>query len=335
MKVSQIVITVVVVAASGLAVFLLLRSHRPAAEASESEAPAPIVSVQVGALKSMTLHSYVTGYGTVEPAQATADEPAADAPVAAPVAGVIARVKVAVGAHVAKGQVLAELDSAGTTFTYAEQEVARQKELYAQHNTSLRSLQGAEMQLALLRVTAPLAGTVVRLNVKPGAAVDPTIVVAEIVDLDRLVVKTTIPVSQAGELALGQATQVRTQPAVTATLSFISPTVSTNDDTVVAWSAMPAGSGLRPGQFVPLRIVTAVLTNCLAAPEESVVTDIHGKSTIALVKGEEAIQTPVQTGPRENGWVEVNAPGLKAGDAVVTVGAYGLPQKTKIQVVNP
>jgi hypothetical protein len=44
---------------------------------------------------------------------------------------------------------------------------------------------------------------------------------------------------------------------------------------------------------------------------------------------------PVQTGFRENGWVEVAGEGLKEGDAVVTVGAYGLPAKTKIQVANP
>jgi multidrug efflux pump subunit AcrA (membrane-fusion protein) len=77
-----------------------------------------------------------------------------------------------------------------------------------------------------------------------------------------------------------------------------------------------------------------VRTNSLAAPAESVVTDESGKSVIALVKGDEAMQTPVQIGLRENGWVEIEAPGLKAGDTVVTVGAYGLPEKTKISVQN-
>jgi hypothetical protein len=33
--------------------------------------------------------------------------------------------------------------------------------------------------------------------------------------------------------------------------------------------------------------------------------------------------------------VEVSAPGLKEGDQVVTVGAYGLPDKTQIKIVNP
>ncbi len=335
MKPKQIIISLIVVLGGGAAVFAIFRSHRTTATPAEEEAPPPLVSVQLGALKRMTLHSYVSGYGTVGPAPATANEPAADAPLAAPVAGVVTRVNVVAGQHVEKGDVLVEVNSGGMTLAYAEQEVARQKELYAQHNTSLRNVQSAKAQLALLRITAPLSGTATRVNVKPGAAVDLATVVAQVIDLNRLVVRSGIPAAQAGELKLGQEMQVLSQPAVTATLSFIGPAVDTNNGTVLAWAALPASSGLRPGQFVALRIVTAVHTNCLAAPEESVVTDIHGHSVIALVKGDEAMQTPVQTGARENGWVEVEGAGLKEGDSVVTLGAYGLPEKTKIRVVSP
>ena len=196
-------------------------------------------------------------------------------------------------------------------------------------------MQDAEAQLASLQVVAPLSGTVVRLNVKPGEAVDVNTVVAEVMDLNRLAVSDRHSAAQAGELKTGEEVQVLTEPPVTAALSFVSPAVDTNSGTVRVWAALPADSGLRPGQFVPLRIVTAVHTNCLAAPEESVVTDENGNSVIALVNGDEAMQTPVQTGFRENGWVEIEGNGLKAGDTVVTVGAYGLPEKTQIQVVNP
>jgi multidrug efflux pump subunit AcrA (membrane-fusion protein) len=53
------------------------------------------------------------------------------------------------------------------------------------------------------------------------------------------------------------------------------------------------------------------------------------------VAGNQATQIPVKTGLREGGLVEVEGAGLKEGDTVVTVGAYGLPEKTKIHVVNP
>jgi multidrug efflux pump subunit AcrA (membrane-fusion protein) len=45
-------------------------------------------------------------------------------------------------------------------------------------------------------------------------------------------------------------------------------------------------------------------------------------------------QISVKIGLSENGWIEVESPELKEGDSVVTVGAYGLPEKTKIRVEN-
>ena len=226
------------------------------------------------------------------------------------------------------------LNSGTATAEYAKEELERQKKLYADHNTSLKALQDAVSQVTSLRVVSPLSGTVVRVNVKPGAAVDTSTIVAEVMDLNRLMVKTDIPESDANELKTGESVQVQCSPPVTATLFFVNPAVNMNSGTVEAWVALPSGSHLRPGQFVPFEIVTAVHTNCLAAPQESVVTDENGNSVISLVQGDQAIRTPVKIGFHENGWTEVEGHALKAGDTVVTVGAYGLPEKTQIKVVN-
>ena len=302
--------------------------------AAGDEATSTIVSVQTGALKLATLHHYVQGYGMVEPTPATAEQPAAGAQLSAPSAGVVAKVSVIEGQHVEKGDVLMVLNSSTATAESAEQEVARQKQLFAQQNTSLKNLQAAEAQLALLRVTAPLAGTVARVNVRPGQAVDSTTVVAELMDLNRLAVSAEIQAAEATDLKFGDPVEVLTTPPVATKLLFVSPNVDKSNGTVLVRASLPPNSGLRPGQFVSLRIVTAVHADCLAAPAESVVADESGQSVVALVKGDESKQLPVQTGLRENGWVEVAAPELKAGDTVVTVGAYGLPAKTKIRFQN-
>jgi membrane fusion protein (multidrug efflux system) len=319
---------------AGLGVFAFIKSHGEPPAANDNETIPTIVTVQTGALKLATLHGYVQGYGAVEPAPATSAAPAADAVLSAPVPGVVTKVAIVEGQQVKKGDVLMELNSGTTTFENAAQQVERQKTLYAQQNTSLKNLQEAEAQLALLQVTAPLSGTALRVNVKPGQAVDLNMVVAEVMDLNRLAVRAEIPATEAVALQPGNPVEVLTEPPVMTELSFVSPNVDTNNDTVLARALLPARSGLRPGQFVQLRIVTAVRTNCLAAPGESVVTDKFGKSVIALVNGDEATQTAVQTGLRENGWIEIQAPGLKAGASVVTVGAYGLPEKTKIRVLS-
>jgi len=335
MKTKQIVVGLIVVVGVGAGAFAFIWwRHQPKKAAADEDNVEPTVSVQVGAIQSMTLHRYLTAYGTVEPAPATASGSAAVAHLAATVGGVVSRINVVEGQRVAKGDVLMELNSPGLTLKYAEEELARQKKLYAEQNTSLRNLQNAEAQLAVLRVVTPLSGVVTHVNVTPGAAVDVNTVVAEIVDLSRLTVRAEIPASDAAELKPGQATQTLTDPPVAGTLSFVSSTVDTNNGTVLARAELPAESGLRAGQFVPLRVETGSHSNCLAAPAESVVTDIAGHSVISLINGDEARQTPVKTGYREDGWVEVESAGLKAGDSVITVGAYGLPDKTKIEVAK-
>jgi len=337
MKRISTLITFMVATGFSLGAWAFVKSHDVATAAEEytDDNTATVVSVQVGELERMTLHRYVTGYGTVGPAPASVDNPAADAPLAAPVAGVVAKVNIIAGQQVKQGDVLLELNSGAMTFELAKQELERQKKLYEQHNASLKALQDAKAQLDSLRVTAPLPGTVTRLNVKPGQAVDASMIVAEVMDLKRLAVSANIPAAEANQLKVGESMQVLTDPAVNTTLSFVSPTVDANNDTVLIRADLPADSGLRSGQFVSLRIVAGVHTNCLTAPEESVVTDINGQSTISLVHGDEATQASVQTGFNENGRVEVSGTGLAAGDSVVTVGAYGLPEKTKVQIINP
>ena len=338
MKSKSTIIGIIVALCAGVSIFLFVRSRHAAATpaADDEENPPPVISVQVGTLKRATLHHYIEGYGSVEPAPAAPDQPAAGAALAASSAGVVARVDVVEGQAVKKGDLVMELNAGAVTLEYAQQEVARQQKLYEQHNTSLKALQDAEAQIAALRVLAPLSGTVTRLNARPGQAVDVNTVVAEVVDLNRLAVRADIPASDVNEIKAGDAVQLLTKPPATATVSFISPAVDTNNNTVAVLGILPPESGLRPGQFVQLRIVTAVHTNCLAAPEQSVVKDFDGHSIVALVNGDEAIQTPVQTGFQENGQVEVTGAGLKEGSSVVTMGAYGLPDKTnKIDIAKP
>lgn len=340
MKLKPIFIGLAVLLCVGLIVFAIVKIRQPASgggdsdDESSDENVQTIVSVQVGHLQRMTLHQNVTGYGMIEAAPATTDEAAGGGPLAAPTAGIVSAVKVVAGQRVKKGEVLVELNSSAATFDYAKTEVARQKELFAGHNTSLKNLEDAEAQLSSLEVVAPVAGTVTAMNVKPGQAVDSTTIVAEVIDMNRLAAAARIPASQAGELKAGEEIKLEKEKPVTATLTFVSQMVDPNDGTVSAWAMLPKESGLLPGEFVPVSIVTATHTNCLAAPAESVVTDDQGNSSIALVHGDEATNTPVQTGFREGGWVEVSAPGLRAGDTVVTVGAYGLPDQTQIKIVN-
>lgn len=334
---------IVVLVAGGLVVALRRHGSDPASSGDDDNVPT-LVSVQVGHLSRATLHAYVTGYASVEPAPASGRTAAATARVAPFTAGVVTRVYVSDGEEVARGAPLVDLDdrAARVAVQYAEDAARRQKTLYSEHNTSLKALQDAEgqlataqAQLALLHITAPLAGTVTHVNVRPGEAVDLSTVLATITDLKRLVVSTQIPSIEAGALKLGEPVELLGIKAAPTSIDYVSPTVDPANDTVTVRAPLPAGTDLRAGMIVRLRITTATKTDCLAAPAESVVTHESGQSDISIVNQNEATRVPVKTGFREGDLVEVSGPGLKPGETVVTVGAYGLPAKTQIKVVQP
>lgn len=318
---------------------------KPAAPEAAEAMPATEVAVHVGKITRTTLRGYVTAYGTVAPEPA-GERPAASARVAPAVPGVIVAVNCVEGQRVAKDAVLFELDGrvADVAVAFAEQSLARQQRLIQVEGTSQKALQEAEQQLAaaraqraLLRVQSPLAGTVTRVNVKPGEAVDLTTVLAEVIDLDRLVVSASVPAAELAALKPGQVADVvpdRSATAVVGALTYISPELDAATGTARVRVALPAGTGLRPGQFVTVRIVTEEHKDCLAVPVESVVQDEAGATVIAVVRQETAVQKPVKTGLRDGGQVEVSADGLQPDMAVVTQGAYALPKETKVRVLG-
>jgi len=359
----------------------------------EEEQVVTEVAVHVGKIARATLHGYVVAYGTVDLDPGSVGRPPASARVASPVAGLCFEVCCAEGQRAAKGDVLFRLDSrvadvavekAKNAVEFAEQNLERQKKLQKVEGTSAKLFQEAEQQLSaakndllsaqtqreLLNIRAPLAGTVVRVNCRPGESVDPTTVLAELMDLDRLVVTASIPSKESPLLKIGQrveffnnhaAAAVTTPSAVAAraaeattaakspsapekpsaaapsavgSLIFIAPHVDPKSDTVLARASVPADSGLRLGQFLKVRIVHEERKDRLVVPKQSIVTDTDSGTLIAVVEGDKAVKRPVKTGLREGDLVEIEGEGLAEGTAIVTEGAYGLPNETKIHVIG-
>ena len=332
---------------------------RPARSVEEEAAVETEVAVRVGKITRTTLRGYVIAYGMVEP-QPPGERRGAGAFVSASVPGVITLVNCSEGQRVARGDLLFQLDSraadvaaekARETADFAEKTYERQKKLIAVEGTSQKLLQEAEQahdaarsdlaaartQQALLRVTAPLAGTVARIHVKQGEAVDLSTRMADLVDLDRLVVSAGVPSAELTPLRIGQAVEVLSggsSEPLAGSLVYVGPQVDPKTGTAPVRASLPARSDLRPGEFVTLRIVTRERRDCLAVPVESVVKNAEGASVIALVRDGRAIQKAVKTGLRDRGLVEVEAEGLKADAPVVTEGAYALPAETRIRVMG-
>ncbi len=342
---------------------------RCGAAPQDEESTTTVVPVEVAQIVKTTLRSYVEASGTVGPQPATTAGPSAQASVASSVGGLIAEIKCAEGVRVAQGDLLFRLDTrvadvevarAAQALAFAEEAFKRQQELGAGEATSQRLYQEAEAALAsakndlgaaqarraLLNVTAPLSGTVVSVQARLGDSVDPTTVLAQIVDLDRLVVTTQVRAAEIGRVKRGQVVDLL-DPAVPSaeagtpsgpagrqgSVTYVSPIVDPTTDTVAVRASVPRGTGLRPGQFVEVRVLISECRDCLAAPVEGLVME-DGKAMLAVVKDDVATKREVETGVREGQLVEVSGEGITEGLTVVAAGAYGLPPETKIRVIQ-
>ena len=346
----------VVVALAALAALVWLRPGRPAEDEAKVETE---VAVRVGTVSRATLRAYVTAYGVVEPAP-PGERPAAGARVAPSAAGVVVAVRCAEGRRVARGDLLFQLDSrtadvaaerARKALEFASANLERQRTMIRADATSKKlvleaeqalasardDLAAAETQEALLRVRAPVSGTVTRVNVRSGEAVDLTTTLAEVADLDRLVASGGVPLAELAGLRVGQRVEVLADGQggpVAAELAYVASDADPRTGTAQVRAGLPPGSPLRPGQFVTLRIVSAEHRDCLAVPVESVVKDADGNTVVSVVQADRAVQRPVRTGLRDGGLVEVEGEGLKEGTQVVTEGSYGLPRETRVTVLG-
>jgi membrane fusion protein (multidrug efflux system) len=318
------------------------------------------VAVQVGTVTKADLRARVEAYGMVEPEPAKSGHPGGGAKLAAPVAGIVVAMHVIEGQSVKAGDVVVELDDriaqaavdkARHALVFAQQVVDRQVRVLTFGGTTMQAKQEADQRLAAARaelasalaaiaqvqLASPLDGVVARISVQPGQSVDLNTVVAEVIDLKRLVATVSVPADEATQLRAGQTADIFTdnakKPAATGTVSFVSPSVDLKTAAALVRLALPEKSGLRPGQFVGARIVTEELTGRLVVPRDSVVK-ADDAEVIYVVEGNKAVQMPVKTGLRDGGVIEVAAEGLKEGDTIVTVGAYGLPKETKIKITN-
>jgi len=344
----------VLVAVAGVVVALLAYRGFTAGRATGDEGAATIVPVSVAKIARTTLHDYVDTWGSVEPERASEGAPAASARVATPVAGIVAQVKCAEGQRVSQGALLFTLDSrvadvavarARQAVSFSEQLFARQQKLGAGEATSQKLYQEAEQTLAaarsdlaiaeaqraLLDIRAPLAGTIVKVSAKLGDAVDPTADLAEIIDLERLVVTTGVRSTDMSRVRRGQPVTL-SATGRSGAIVYVGEQIDSKTDNAPVRVSIPRGAGLHPGEFLKIRIVVDERRDRLTVPVESIVTQA-GVSTIAIVVGDKATRRAVKVGLRDGDLVEVEGEGVKAGMTVVTVGAYGLPKESRIKVI--
>ncbi len=347
--------TIVLAALGALSWFVFQHEEKHEEEESKS---ATEVTVKVGKLTRTTLHRTVNAYAVIEPEHATKDQPAATVQLAVPSEGLVSEVLCAEGQKVEKGDVLLKLDTrsaeakmheAMKSLEFAEQQSDRQKKLLTVEGTSVKAAQeadaavqkskleiaSAQTALSLLQVAAPISGVITELSVRTGETAQPGKPVIEIVDESRLVAHAEISSSDLANMSAGKTVKLLRNGsplASNAQIVFVSPHINAQTGTTEVLAKIPTDIGLRSGEWINVSIVVEEKKDCLVTPVASVVKNEEGGQVIAVVHGDQAKQVEVKTGLREGELIEVEGEGLKEGDVVVTVGAYGLPKETKVRL---
>lgn len=195
---------------------------------------------------------------------------------------------------------------------------------------------GAEAQLSYSEIRSPINGVITDRPLYPGEMATAGTPLLTVMDISSVIAKTHIPQDQAAALKVGD-NGTMTVPGmdepIKGKVTVVSPALDPNSTTVEVWfEAKNPEHELKPGTSVHLSLTAQTVKDALVIPATSILTAADGSTTVMLAGSDGlAHQQGVKVGVRNGDDVQV-VEGLKEGDKVVTAGAYGLPDKTKIKV---
>jgi RND family efflux transporter MFP subunit len=289
--------------------------------------------------------------------------------VAAEIAGLrIVEIAVDEGDAVKQGQVLARLDDsifkaqsaqfeasireAEANLANARADFRRAAELQASHNipeatyeqreTAART---AEARLAMIHaqyaevkakleqvvIRAPTDGVISKRSALLGSVASVGAELFRMIRDGRIEVQGLVPELDIGKIKPGQrARVVHGDIAVTGTVRLVSPVVDPATRLGMAYVAVPADSGLRPGMFAKAEIAVGT-TDALSVPQEALIFRDGRPAAFAVRADNRVALRPLETGTRQNGWVEVKS-GLDLSDRIVVAGAGFLSDGDLVRV---
>ena len=217
--------------------------------------------------------------------------------------------------------------------------IGKQQELKAaagQLESAKGKYLGAEAQLGYSEIRSPINGFVTDRPLYPGEMASAGTPLLTVMDLSSVIAKAHIPQSEAAIVKIGDKATMQVpgiDDAVEGKVTVVSPALDPNSTTVEVWvEANNPKHLLKPGTSVKLSIAAQTVKDALVVPAASILTSADGVSSV-MVAGSDgrAHQKPVKLGIRNGDDVQI-LDGVSETEKVVTSGAYGLPDKTKIKI---
>jgi len=196
---------------------------------------------------------------------------------------------------------------------------------------------GAEAQLSYTEIRSPINGVVTDRPLFAGETAAAGTPVITVMDTSALLAKLHIAQIQAQQLKLGAAATI-TVPGVAdpvaAKVSLISPALDPGSTTVEVWLRVENPKSLfKVGTAVHAVIIGDTVPAALLIPADAVQTANDGttKSVMVITADGTARKRVITVGIQTLESVQVLS-GITAADTVITTGAYGLDDGTKVKV---
>jgi len=220
--------------------------------------------------------------------------------------------------------------------------IGKEQELKAaegQRDSAKGKYMGAEAQLSYSEIHSPINGVVTDRPLFPGEMAAAGMPLLTVMDVSSVIAKVHIPQDEAAALKVGDKgtmTVPGIAKAIEGTVTVVSPALDPNSTTVEVWfEAKNPKRELKPGTSVHLSLTAQTVKDALVVPATSILTARDGSTTVMLAGSDGlAHQKAVKLGVRNGDDVQI-VDGVTEKDKVVTAGAYGLPDKTKIKIEAP
>jgi HlyD family secretion protein len=199
------------------------------------------------------------------------------------------------------------------------------------------ALDVARAELARAAIRSPITGTVTKRAVNDGEAVDPATPAFEVIDSASLDLVANLPAGYLGRVKTGDLAVVHVEPLpekeFAGGIVQVAPSVDPQTNTVAVRVRLANPDGeLKAGTFANARIAVEIHQNALIVPQAALV--VEGDDTFVFVpQGAKVEKRKVTVGIRDGERVEITE-GLKDNERIVTEGAYGLGDGTKIKIVE-
>ncbi len=199
--------------------------------------------------------------------------------------------------------------------------------------------QGAQAGVSYSEIRSPIDGVVTERPLFAGEIAATGQPLLTVMDVSSLLAKTHLSQVQAQQMHVGDEAEV-TAPGVDEPLkgkvTLISPALDPGSTTVEIWVKVPNRSAvLRAGTPVKVAIALKTIPNALVVPTAAIVTDSAGKKQVMVIAPDStAHHREVELGISQDDKTQITK-GLKAGEQVISSGAYAMEDGTKVKIGAP